>query len=168
VIWAGKPYPEDYNSVDLFNRIVSAAKPLANCAVLTGYELELSALLKKGADVWLNNPRMYHEASGTSGMTAAMNGAINVSLPDGWVPEFARDKENCFIIQPADKELSYTEKDNFENNSLMNILESQVLPLYYQNPVQWLSMLKKASATVVPAFDAGRMADEYYKKMYQI
>jgi starch phosphorylase len=166
VIWAGKPYPEDYGAIEQFNQIIRRAKPLANCAVLTGYELALSALLKKGSDVWLNNPRMYREASGTSGMTAAMNGSINLSLPDGWVPEFARDKENSFVIQPADDKLSYDEKDNFEASELMDILEKTVLPMYYNDNKQWLSIVKTAAKDVAPAFDSGRMADEYYQKMY--
>jgi starch phosphorylase len=166
VIWAGKPYPEDHGAIYMFNQIISRAKPLANCAVLTGYELGLSALLKKGTDVWLNNPRMYREASGTSGMTAAMNGAINVSLPDGWVPEFAKDKENCFVIQPADDNLSTSDKDGQEARNLMDTLEKEVLPMYYKNQPQWLSIVKKAAADVVPAFEAGRMADEYYRVMY--
>ena len=166
VIWAGKPYPEDYSAIDLFNQIMNKVKPLANCAVLTGYELGLSALLKKGADVWLNNPRMYREASGTSGMTAAMNGAINVSLPDGWVPEFAKDKENCYVIQSADNQLPPGEKDAQEARNLMDTLENLVIPAYYNNRQQWLTMLKKAAADIVPAFEAGRMADEYYAKMY--
>ncbi|MFZ1526674.1 MAG: alpha-glucan family phosphorylase, partial [Saprospiraceae bacterium] len=73
IIWAGKPYPEDYSAIDTFNNLYWKTLPLANCAILTGYELGLSAILKKGSDVWLNNPRLYREASGTSGMTAAMN-----------------------------------------------------------------------------------------------
>lgn len=95
-IWAGKHYPEDEEALGLFNRIIVRTRQFVNCAVLTGYELELSAALKKGADVWLNTPRMYREASGTSGMTAAINAAVNVSMPDGWVPEFASDGINCF------------------------------------------------------------------------
>jgi len=168
IIWAGKPYPEDIESIGLFNHIMASVKPFANCGVLTGYELGLSALLKKGADVWLNNPRMYHEASGTSGMTAAMNGAINVSLPDGWVPEFAKDKKNCFVIQPAGDQLPAEEKDMQENRNLMDILENTVLPMYYNDDTQWLNILKKAAADIVPAFEAGRLADEYYEKMYSI
>jgi starch phosphorylase len=168
IIWAGKPYPEDFESIGLFNHIMASVKPFTNCAVLTGYELGLSALLKKGADVWLNNPRMYHEASGTSGMTAAMNGAINVSLPDGWVPEFAKDKENCFVIQPALDQLSAEEKDMQENRNLMDTLENAVLPMYYNDKSQWLSILKRAAADIVPAFEAARLADEYYEKMYSV
>lgn len=166
VIWAGKPYPEDHGAIGLFNHIIERAKPLANCAVLTGYELGLSALLKKGADVWLNNPRMYREASGTSGMTAAMNAAVNVSLPDGWVPEFARDKENCFIIPPADDSLSTEEKDRLENTSLMDVLQHEALRTYYTKPTEWLKIIKQAATDVAPAFEASRMADEYYKTMY--
>jgi starch phosphorylase len=167
VIWAGKPYPEDFGAIGLFNQIISRAMPLKNCAVLTGYELGLSALLKKGSDVWLNNPRMYREASGTSGMTAAMNGSINLSLPDGWVPEFAKDKINSFLIQPAPDGLSDQEQDRLENINLMNALEQNVVPTYYNNQTQWLNIVKQAAADVAPAFESGRMADEYYTKMYK-
>ncbi len=166
VIWAGKPYPEDYGAIEQFNQIIRRAKPIANCAVLIGYELALSALLKKGSDVWLNNPRMYREASGTSGMTAAMNGSINLSLPDGWVPEFAKDKENAFVIVPADDNLSYDERDSKEAAELMDILENTILPMYYNDKKKWLSIVKQAAKDIVPAFDSGRMADEYYQKMY--
>ncbi|MCR8558854.1 alpha-glucan family phosphorylase [Mucilaginibacter sp. BJC16-A38] len=166
VIWAGKPYPEDSEGIGLFNQITSRAKPFKNCAVLTGYELALSALLKKGSDVWLNNPRMYHEASGTSGMTAAMNGSINLSLPDGWVPEFARDKENGFLIAKAQVGFSGVEKDSLENKNLMEVLENAVLPMYYQKPGIWLAIMKQAATDVVPGFEAGRLAKEYYEKLY--
>lgn len=166
VIWAGKPYPEDWGAIEQFNQIIRRAKPIANCAVLIGYELALSALLKKGSDVWLNNPRMYREASGTSGMTAAMNGSVNLSLPDGWVPEFAKDKENAFVIIPADDNLSQDERDSKEAAELMDILENTVLPMYYNDQKKWLSIVKKAAKDIVPTFDSGRMADEYYQKMY--
>lgn len=166
LIWAGKPYPEDSEGIGMFNQIISRAKPFANCAVLTGYELGLSAVLKKGADVWLNNPRMYREASGTSGMTAAMNGAINLSMPDGWVPEFAKDGENCFLIQPAADKLSVLEKDQLENTSLMEILENTVLPMYYERPEQWAAIQQNAAKDVIPAFESARLAHEYYREMY--
>ncbi|WMJ74052.1 alpha-glucan family phosphorylase [Cytophagaceae bacterium ABcell3] len=89
-IWAGKPYPEDSSGIHLFNEIANQIHPFENCAVLTGYELKLSALLKRGADVWLNTPRYSREASGTSGMSAAMNGTVNLSIADGWFPEFVK------------------------------------------------------------------------------
>ena len=166
LIWAGKPYPEDYGAIEQFNQIIRKMWPFANCAVLIGYELGLSALLKKGSDVWLNNPRMYREASGTSGMTAAMNASINLSLPDGWVPEFAKDKENSFIIQPADGKLPQHEKDMTEAKNLMDIIDDVIRPMYYKDQKQWTSIIRRAAADVSPAFDSGRMADEYYNVMY--
>jgi starch phosphorylase len=99
-------------------------------------------------------------------MTAAMNGSINLSLPDGWVPEFAKDQENSFVIPPADDSLQYYEKDQKEAAALMEILEKTVLPMYYTDQTKWLSIIKKAAADVVPEFDSGRMADEYYREMY--
>lgn len=166
IIWAGKPYPEDHGAIGQLNHIINRVKPFANCAVLTGYELGLSAMLKKGSDVWLNNPRMYREASGTSGMTAAMNGSINLSLPDGWVPEFAKDEENSFIIKPADDDLHTDERDKLEALTLLEVLENKVLPTYYDHQHKWLAIMKKATRGVSPAFESGRMVDEYYRNMY--
>lgn len=166
IIWAGKPYPEDQFAIDIFNSIYRKTKDLPNVAILNGYELSLSALLKRGADVWLNNPRLYREASGTSGMTAAMLGAINLSIPDGWVPEFALDKENCFIIPVADDQLSVEEKDALERESLLDLLEHEVIPTYYRKPKTWLKMMKRSMTDVLPQFDSGRMAREYYELLY--
>jgi starch phosphorylase len=134
--------------------------------VLTGYELWLSAHLKKGSDLWLNNPRIYHEASGTSGMTAAMNGSINVSIPDGWIPEFAKHGKNCFIIEPAKELLTDESKDKLEAKTLLDLLEHEIVPLYYDNPTQWLKIMKASMTDVVPYFNSGRMAMEYYERLY--
>lgn len=167
-IWAGKPYPGDEGSIALFNHIIKRAKPLANCAVLTGYELSLSAALKKGADVWLNNPRMFREASGTSGMTAAMNGAINLSMPDGWVPEFAKDLENAFIIEAMKDQSAPEQVDKQENQALIDKLEQDVMPIYYNYPMRWVEILKKSASDVVPQFESARLAGDYYKNMYDL
>jgi len=167
IIWAGKPYPEDTGANQIFNQIIDETKAFTNCAVLVGYELGLSSLLKKGADVWLNNPKMYREASGTSGMTAAMNGAINLSIPDGWIPEFALNGENCFLIEPAESSLSEEERDKKENANLMDVLEKTVLPTYYDNPSKWFNMVQSGIKGVIPEFESARMAEAYYKQMYR-
>lgn len=167
IIYAGKPYPEDQIAIQQFNRIVEKLNPHHNCVVLTGYELALSNLLKKGADVWLNNPMMFREASGTSGMTAAMNGAINLSIPDGWIPEFAKDKINSFIINPSTGSLSNEEVNRQENLNLMNTLTDTVLPLYYENVLGWTKMVKQAAADVIPNFESARMVTEYEQNLYQ-
>ncbi len=166
IIWAGKPYPEDYAAINIFNEIYWKVKDIPTCTVLTGYELWLSGHMKKGSDVWLNNPRLYHEASGTSGMTAAMNASLNLSIPDGWVPEFAKHGKNSFIIETANDSLSPEEKDKLEANSLYDILENELIPMYYNSPAKWTKMVKTSMKEVLPYFDSSRMADEYYQKMY--
>lgn len=166
LIWAGKPYPMDYTSIAIFDKIVNLCKTYNNCSVLVGYEMKLSKLLKQGADVWLNVPRITHEASGTSGMSAAMNGAVNVSIPDGWFPEFARDKINSFVIPPANPDLPVHQQDEADANSLYDLLEKEVIPLYYDNPSGWLSVVKNGMKDIIPGFDSNRMAKEYYEKLY--
>ncbi len=166
IIWAGKPYPEDYGAINIFNEIYWKTKDLPNCTVVTGYELWLSDHLKKGSDIWLNNPRLYHEASGTSGMTAAMNGSINLSIPDGWVPEFARHGKNSFIIGTADDALTPESKDKIEAQKLLDVLEKEIIPLYYDHPDKWQKLVMSSMKDVLPFFDSGRMADEYYERMY--
>ncbi len=166
VIWAGKPYPEDYNAINIFNEIYWKTKDLPNCTVLTGYEMWLSGHLKKGSDLWLNNPRLYHEASGTSGMTAAMNGSINLSIPDGWVPEFAKHGKNCFVIEPVSRLVTNESTDKLEAKNLFDLLENEIIPMYYDSPSKWLKVMKGSMKDVLPYFDSGRMAKEYYEKLY--
>jgi starch phosphorylase len=166
IIWAGKPYPEDYGAINIFNEIYWKTKELPNCTVVTGYELWLSGHLKKGSDVWLNNPKLYHEASGTSGMTAAMNASVNFSIPDGWVPEFAKHGVNSFLINPASDQLSQEERDKIEAKNLLDVLENEIIPMYYDQPERWTELVKTSMRDVAPFFDAGRMADEYYQKLY--
>jgi len=168
IIWAGKPYPEDYTAIDTFNHLFQKTLANPNIAVLTGYELGLSAALKKGSDVWLNNPRLYREASGTSGMTAAMNGSVNFSIPDGWIPEFAKHGVNSFIIEPADRNLPQAEQDSIECSRLMDILEKEILPMYYSKPKSWANIVKNGMRDVAPAFESGRMAKEYYTLLFNM
>lgn len=166
IIWAGKPYPEDHGAINEFNYLVGATKGLKRCAVLTGYELALSAALKKGSDVWLNNPRFTREASGTSGMTAAMNASINFSIADGWVPEFSKHGVNSFVIPHSDHTLPHDQQDEQDYNSLIKMLEEEVIPMYYDKPDKWTEIIKTSMKEVAPEFDSGRMADEYYREIY--
>lgn len=168
IIWAGKPYPFDFNAVNMFNELIHISHSIKNMAVLIGYELDLSRALKYGADVWLNTPRISREASGTSGMTAAMNGAIHFSTDDGWHPEFAKDGVNAFTIPPMDHNLAVEEQDEIDNKNMMDILEDKIIPTYYDNPKKWLKIMKTSMQDVAPAFDSLRMADEYYEKMYNL
>jgi starch phosphorylase len=168
VIWAGKPYPFDSNAINLFNELIDISHHYKRVAVLTGYELELSRVLKKGSDIWLNTPRVSREASGTSGMSASMNGTIHFSTNDGWHPEFAIDGLNCFTIPQIDHSTPTEVQDREDNMHLMDILEHQIIPLYYDHPEQWTQMMKRAMSDVIPKFDSGRMVHEYYDKMYNL
>jgi glycogen phosphorylase len=166
IIWAGKPYPMDYTAIGVFDKIVNICKTYTNCSVLAGYEIKLSKLLKQGADIWLNVPRITHEASGTSGMAAAMNGAVNVGLPDGWFPEFAKDKINSFVVPPCDILLPDHVQDDKDAASLYTLLENEILPMYYDYPQRWIEMIKNGMKDIIPQFDSNRMTKEYYEKLY--
>ncbi|MFA6192091.1 MAG: alpha-glucan family phosphorylase [Sulfurimonas sp.] len=166
VIWAGKPYPFDTNAINSFNELIHMSREFNNMAVLIGYELELSRIMKKGSDVWLNTPRVSREASGTSGMSASMNGSVHLSTNDGWHPEFSKDGINSFTIPPSDSSLSIEQQDYEDNKSLMDILENKIIPLYYNEPKKWIKIVNNAMSDVIPAFDSGRMVHEYYTKMY--
>ena len=167
IIFAGKPYPVDFAAISTFNNLVEESKNHKNMAVLTGYELSLSKSLKQGSDVWLINPRVLREASGTSGMTASMNASVNLSTDDGWIPEFAKNGVNSFVVPKADyANMSVFDVDNYDMNQLYDILENQILPMYYERPDEWRQVVKNAMDDVKEQFNSDRMADEYYKIMY--
>ncbi len=166
IIWAGKPYPKDYYAIDIFNHLINYSKNAKNLAILIGYEIELSRKLKCGSDIWLNTPRITREASGTSGMTAAFNGSVNVSINDGWIPEFQKNGENCFIIPELDSKLPVWEQDEKDCAHLFDILEKKVLPTYYDHPKKWQKLVFKSIDDVIPEFTSQRMAKQYYEELY--
>jgi starch phosphorylase len=168
IIWAGKPYPLDFPAIADFNHLVNLSKQYKNVAVCTGYELTLSKRLKQSADVWLNNPRVPREASGTSGMTAAMNGAVNLSTNDGWICEFINNGNNGFVVPPADyMNMHVEEQDEYDLNKLYEILENEILPIYYNDFDTWRQIVKNGMRDVQVQFDSNRMANEYYEILYK-
>ncbi len=169
IIFAGKPYPVDYPAISQFNNLVHLSKNYNNVAVLIGYELGLSKRMKQASDVWLNNPRVPREASGTSGMTAAMNGAVNFSTDDGWIPEFINHGNNGFVIPKADYDnMSTQQQDDYDLDEMYKILEEQIVPMYYDNKETWRQITQNGMNDVRFQFDSNRMAEEYYEKMYKI
>ena len=166
IIWAGKPYPLDYPAITQFNNLVQISKKYKNVSVLIGYELSLSKRLKQASDLWLNNPRVPREASGTSGMTASMNGSVNFSTDDGWIPEFINHGNNGFVVPKADYEnMSVQEQDDYDLTKMYEILNQQILPLYYEQPDTWRQIMKNGMMDVRWQFDSNRMAHEYYKAL---
>lgn len=168
IIWAGKPYPQDYGAIEIWNMLAHLTKKYPNTAILTGYELALSKTIKAGSDVWLNNPRIPREASGTSGMTAAMLGSVNLSTTDGWVPEFCKQGINCWMIPKADLTQPQDVQDAFDRDNLLDILENEILPTYYGKPKDWLKIAQASMREVTPQFDSNRMAADYYTTLYDV
>ena len=167
IIWAGKPYPVDYPAISDFNHLVHLSKQYNNMAVCVGYELALSKRLKQASDLWLNNPRVPREASGTSGMTAAMNGAVNFSTNDGWIVEFIDHGNNGFLITPTDYDKMHVqEQDQYDLDMMYDILERQILPAYYDTPDTWRQIVQNGMRDVRFQFESNRMAKEYYELMY--
>ena len=164
IIWAGKPYPMDYPAINEFNNLVHLSVNNKNISVLIGYELTLSKRLKQAADLWLNNPRVPREASGTSGMTAAMNGAVNFSTDDGWIPEFVDHGNNGFVVPKGDyANMTVQQQDQYDLDKLYEILEGEILPLYYDNYDTWRQVAKNGMRDVRLRFESGRMAADYLR-----
>ena len=168
IIWAGKPYPMDYPAINDFNNLVHLSRKYKNVSVLIGYELGLSKRLKQAADIWLNNPRVPREASGTSGMTAAMNGAVNFSTDDGWIPEFIHHGNNGFVVPKADyANMHVQEQDQYDLNKIYELLLNEILPLYYDHYDTWRQVAKNGMRDVRFQFESARMAAEYYNLLYK-
>jgi glycogen phosphorylase len=166
IIWAGKPYPKDDGAVKNFNDLYYLSHHFpTNMAVLTGYELALSKALKDGSDVWLNTPVVTREASGTSGMTAAMNASVNFSTYDGWVCEFSKHLENSFLVPVAPHSPDW-ERDKVDIDNFYDVLENEILPMYYDRPADWQKIVLNSMNDVSDFFNADRMAAEYYEKVY--
>ncbi len=172
-IFAGKAHPADVPGQELIRRVHEVARMPAlegKILLVEGYDLHLSRRLVAGVDVWLNNPVYPLEACGTSGMKAAMNGAINLSVLDGWWAE-GYEGDNGWAIKPESLVLDEQRRDHEEAHTIYEILQDQVLPLYYARgdtgyPQEWTRMAKRSIASVMPRFRAARMIGEYVARFY--
>jgi starch phosphorylase len=172
-IFAGKAHPADRPGQEIIRRIADVARmPEFEGRILLaeGYDLHLARRLVSGVDVWLNNPVYPLEASGTSGMKAAINGVINLSVLDGWWDE-GYDGSNGWAIKPASDVLSESDRDREEARTLYEILQDQLIPLYYKHgPLGyspgWVATAKRSIASIMPIFNTTRMVREYQNKFY--
>lgn len=173
LLFAGKAHPADEPGRALIRRIHEvAAMPRfeGHIRIVEGYDLRLGRRLVQGVDVWLNNPIYPLEASGTSGMKAALNGVINLSVLDGWWDE-GYDGANGWAIKPVHEGLDDAQRARDEARTLYEILQDKVIPLYYdRGPLGyspgWVAMAKRSMATIAPRFNATRMLGEYLEKFY--
>jgi len=172
-LFAGKAHPADGPGQALIRQVFQIGRmPEFEGKILfvEDYDLQLARRLVSGVDVWLNSPRYPLEASGTSGMKAGMNGVINLSVLDGWWDE-GYERGNGWAIKPARDEQDEDRRDGEEAAALYEILEDQVIPLYYDQGTlgyspRWIQMAKRSMATILPRFSARRMLEEYLSGFY--
>jgi len=139
-------------------------------AFVDDYDLHVSHFLVQGCDVWLNNPRKPFEASGTSGMKAACNGTLHLSIGDGWWAE-GFTPGNGWIIEPDMVHEDQAAQDAADAEALYRLLEEQVVPAFYDRgeddvPHRWVATIKESIRTVTPRFSTRRMVKEYVERMY--
>ena len=169
IIFAGKFHPDDVMGREMFNKILHRSHSLKNVVVLPGYELELSAKLKRGSDIWLNTPLRPFEASGTSGMSANMNGALHLSIYDGWTVEGTFNGINGYTVEyeGLDEEMPWEERHWKDHEYVMNTIENDIIPTYYENKEEWARLVRQAMRTSEAYFNSDRMVIEYYNRLYK-
>lgn len=169
IIFAGKFHPDDVIGKETFNKILNRSHSMKNVAVLPGYELQLSGMLKRGSDIWLNTPLRPFEASGTSGMSANANGALHFSTYDGWTVEGTFDGLNGYTIEypEIDDEMPWEERHWKDHECMMDKFENVIIPTYYENKAEWAKLMQQAVRTSEAYFNSDRMVIEYYNRLYK-
>jgi starch phosphorylase len=170
IVFAGKAHPADLEGKRILREIVQIARQDPQVAFVEDYDIEVARLLVQGADVWLNNPRRFLEASGTSGMKAGANGVLNLSVLDGWWDEGHRPSLGWAIPSGATMD-SPTTDDAAEAEALHRLLEREVVPAFYERderglPTRWLAMMRASIRHTATGFSARRMVLDYLSECY--
>lgn len=167
IIFSGKSHPLDDRGKQIVARLVEMGKKFPQSVVFVpDYDMATGRMLTRGSDVWLNNPRRPKEASGTSGMKAAMNGVLNMSILDGWWPEACEHGVNGWQFGNAFENEEEGIQDAHDEKALYEVLLEEVIPTYYDNQDRWVNMMKASILSTQDAFSVERMLDEYYRLMY--
>lgn len=173
LIFAGKSHPRDNYGKELLRKIVHLIREpeiRKRIVFLEDYDMEVARYMVQGVDVWLNTPRRLLEASGTSGMKASANGALNLSILDGWWWE-AYSPESGWKIGSEEEHEDRDYQDEVESNALYDLLEKEIVPLFYNRnsndlPTGWITLMKSATRRLCPAFNTNRMVHEYTERFY--
>ncbi len=173
-VFAGKSHPADDAGKELIRAIATFASDAGvrhRFVFLEDYDIAVARAFYHGCDVWLNTPRRPQEACGTSGMKSALNGGLNLSILDGWWAE-CFDGDNGWAISSAEHVEDVERRDELEAASLLDLLEHQVVPLFYdrmQGPVPrgWVARVKHSLAGLGPRVSAARMARDYTEELYE-
>ncbi|WP_281419321.1 alpha-glucan family phosphorylase [Clostridium psychrophilum] len=169
IVFSGKAHPLDDAGKEIVAKLIRMMRKYPNSVVfLENYDMNIGRMLTRGSDIWLNNPRRPLEASGTSGMKAAMNGVLNCSTLDGWWPEACIDDVNGWQFGDGVglDDLSETELDKHDTQALYDTLINRVITTYYDDRQKWVEMMKQSIKTTSHEFSVERMLNEYYNKMY--
>ncbi|MFD3158153.1 alpha-glucan family phosphorylase [Haloimpatiens sp. FM7330] len=167
IVFSGKAHPLDDTGKGIVENLVAMMKKYPNAVVfLENYDMTIGKMLTRGSDIWLNNPRRPKEASGTSGMKAAMNGVLNCSILDGWWPEACQDGVNGWQFGDGFESEDEKELDTHDLKALYDVLLNKVIPIYYGNRQKWVKMMNESIKTTKDYFSMNRMVEEYYEKMY--
>jgi len=173
-VFAGKAHPADNGGKSLIQQLIQFAQRehvRDRLIFLEDYDISIARRLVQGVDVWLNTPRRPMEASGTSGMKAAINGVLNCSILDGWWDE-AYEPGNGWAIQGNPSYTDPEDTDNFESQSLFNILENEIIPCFYERvggdiPTRWVEKMKESIVMGLAKFSSYRMVQDYARMFYR-
>ncbi|WP_426348968.1 alpha-glucan family phosphorylase [Alloiococcus sp. CFN-8] len=170
IVFSGKAHPLDDTGKAIVANIVEMTKKYPNSVVfLENYDMTIGRMLTRGSDIWLNNPRRPQEASGTSGMKAAMNGVLNLSVLDGWWPEACDHGVNGWQFGDGKGISDFDTLEELDSNDLeglYNVLLNEVIPTYYDNKEKWIEMMKNSILSTKDYFNVKRMLEEYFNLMY--
>ncbi len=173
LVIAGKAHPFDNNGKELIKYIIQVSKDpelKGKIVFIEDYDINVAHYMVQGCDVWLNLPRRPLEASGTSGMKAAVNGVLNISVLDGWWVE-AYNGENGWAVGGGEEYTDYNLQDDIESRILYDLLEKEVIPLFYTRgsdglPREWIKKVKKCMMSIGPVFNSNRLIEDYTRKFY--
>jgi len=173
ILFAGKAHPRDDQGKSLIQQIIRVAADPAfrrHIVFIEGHDMNLARYLVEGVDVWLNNPILFQEASGTSGMKVVPNGGLNLSIPDGWWAE-GYEKGVGWSIGKGEAYGDPTYQDRVESGAIYNILEREVVPLFYDRgedglPRSWIHVMKNSMRKLSPVFNTNRMVHQYTERFY--
>lgn len=169
IVFSGKSHPLDDKGKEIIENILSISRRYPNSVVfLENYDMTIGIMLVRGSDIWLNNPRRPQEASGTSGMKAAMNGVPNLSILDGWWPEACQHGVNGWQFGNGFESKDDKKLDANDQKSLYEVLLNEVIPTYYDNRQKWVSIMKASIQSTREEFAVKRMLEEYYEKLYKV
>ena len=174
IIFAGKAHPKDEGAKEILRKLIHLLRqePFRSKIVfIENYSMSVARYIVQGSDLWLNTPRRLNEACGTSGMKAAANGVINMSILDGWWDE-AYNTDIGWAIGHRELYEDFDYQDKVESNMIYEMLEKEIVPTFYERgtdnlPRRWITLMKASMRSICPVFNANRMVCDYYQRFYQ-